>query len=131
MRKMLLVFSHKLTDEQIRDANETLKVTKFVSLPEELQRLWMNITPDLESIKDGLNPICKWIQENAKNDDYVLIQGDFGATCFVVYFTFKAGKVPIYATTERQVIESKLDDNVIKTERVFRHKRFRKYEMGC
>ncbi len=40
MGKMFLLFSHRLTDEQIRDAKENLAVIEFIALPKDLQYLW-------------------------------------------------------------------------------------------
>ena len=57
--KMFLLFSHQLTDEQKKDAIENLKVTKFISLPEKLQKLWSNIPPEIESLGEYLNDIKK------------------------------------------------------------------------
>ena len=57
MNKMYLLFSHKLTNEQIDDANTNLKVYDFVSLPETLQTLWSNIPPELENLDNYLSSL--------------------------------------------------------------------------
>ena len=62
------------------------------------------------------------------NSDFVLIQGDFGAVYLMVNFAFSLGLIPVYATTERIVVEKRMQDNTVKSERIFKHKMFRRYE---
>lgn len=127
---MLLVFSHQLTEEQKHDAIYNLNINEFISMPKDLQNLWMNIPPTLTSLEKYLKPICNWIKEVSKESDYILIHGDFGAVYLMVNYAFSKGLIPIYATTERKVVEKRLPDGSIKFERVFKHKIFRKYEKG-
>ena len=124
--KMFLLFSHSLTDEQIKDGIENLKVTKFISLPENLQKIWSNIPPDIENISNYLSPIMDFLEKNAKSNDYILIQGDFGATYIMVNWAFERGLIPVYATTKRIVKEINKNGKII-TIREFFHCRFRKY----
>ncbi len=130
MPKMLLVFSHELTDEQRVDAVQHLNIDEVVAMPESLKKLWMNIPPGLTSLKEYLKPICNWIKEVAEKEDVVLIHGDFGATYILVNCSFKLNLIPIYATTERAVNEQRNPDGTVKIERVFKHKMFRRYEKG-
>lgn len=88
-KNMLLVFSHKLTDEQIKDAKENLNIKKFISLPENLQNIWSNIPPERVNIDKELEKIKKWIKENSNSRDYVLVQGDFGSTYKIVEYCKK------------------------------------------
>ena len=101
MAKLFLLFSHKLTEDQINDAKESLKADEFVYLPEILQKIWSNINPEGGLDKIPLNKICEWLEKEAKKNDFVLIQGDFGATVYSVDFCFKNSLLPIYATTKR------------------------------
>lgn len=126
---MLLLLSHKLTEEQKESANADLNVREFLEMPEELRNLWKNIPPTKPSLSDCLKPLRKWIKENADPKDYVLIQGDFGATYSMVNYAFSVGLIPVYSTTERNVVEKQLSNNTVKTERIFQHKIFRRYEM--
>ena len=130
MCKMLLLLSHKLTEDQKEDANTALGVREFLALPDDLQNLWMQITPTKPVLSEYLEPIRSWINENAGHSDYVLIQGDFGAVYLMVNYAFSVGLIPVYATTERMVVEKLMPDNVVKSERVFKHKMFRRYENG-
>ncbi|HAS47295.1 MAG TPA: hypothetical protein DCS93_42860 [Microscillaceae bacterium] len=126
---LFLIFSHELTQEQVDDATQRQNVTKFVPLPEPLQELWKNIPPELDSLEAYLAPIVAWINKHCKaNEDLVLIQGDFGATYFLVnHCLIHHYARPVYATTERQVVEEQQKDGTVITKRVFKHKKFRKY----
>ena len=125
--KMFLLFSHNLTDDQINDARENLKVDKFIYLPKELQNIWSNIPPEIEDITDYLKPIKEFLKNNANDGDYVLIQGDFGATYNMVNYAFENNLIPIYATTKR-VVKEVIEDGKVITIREFKHCRFRKYK---
>ena len=122
--KMYLLFSHKLTNEQIEDAKK-LGVDEFVYLPEDLQKKFSNVPPELESIKKYAKDFEKFL-EKAKNGDYVLIQGDFGLTCHLVNFSKNRGLIPVYATTKRISKDMKKDGKIIKMSE-FKHIKFRKY----
>jgi hypothetical protein len=126
MKKMFLLFSHTLTNEQIEDAKKSLGVGEFVSLSDDLQKLWSNIPPDITDLDSYLKPIKDWLQNRVNKDDYVLIQGDFGATCKMVAFVKEIGAKAVYATTKRDVQEKKIDGKIIKTS-VFKHIIFREF----
>ncbi len=127
MRKIFLIFSHELTEEQKFDLYKNWQVQEFVTLPAYLQALWSNIPPELESLDVYLTPLFEWLREKALPQDLVLIQGDFGAVYLAVQKAFELGLVPIYATTSREVRETKLADGSIRQERLFKHVRFRVY----
>ena len=125
-RLMFLLFSHTLTPLQIEDAKDSLSVEEFIYLPFTLQRIWSSIPPDVEDIRDLLKPIEEFLKQNSKKDDYVLIQGDFGATCYMVSFVKKIGLIPIYSTNKRVAKEIKEGDKLIKISE-FEHTRYREY----
>ena len=126
MKKMFLLFSHDLTPIQKEDAKENLAVTEFVRLPVNLQKLWSNIPPYLESLSDYLAPLKEYIQTQAKQGDIFLIQGDFGGSCEMVQFVKKLGFIAVHATTKRDSVEKIVDGKIVKTSR-FEHVIFRKY----
>lgn len=129
MKNLFLLFSHHITEEQFQDARQSLGITDFIRLPEDLQKRFSNVPADLETIDEYLQPILDWIDEYcASHKDYILIQGDFGATYFLVDYCKKRNyATPIYATTERKSVEEVQEDGSIKTQRIFKHKRFRLY----
>lgn len=127
IRQMILIFSHKLTEIQVKDAKFNLKVKKFIYLSDELQNIWSNIDPHEECIKDKLRGIFKWIEKNANRGDYVLIHGDLGATYQLVEYCKAKGLRPIYSTTKREAIERRKDDNSLMLGHKVPHVRYREY----
>jgi hypothetical protein len=127
MPKLFLLFSHALSAQQQADARQTLGIEKFVALPEELQPLWSDVPPELESIVDHVRPVLEWLGARARPGDYVLAQGDFGAVYLAVTYAEQHGFIPVYATTKRQAIETPQPDGTVQVQRTFRHVRFRTY----
>lgn len=125
LKKLFLIFNHTLTEEQIFDAKENLKVTEILSLPEELQKQWSNFPPDTE--ETDTSAIENWLSENSEKNDWVLVQGDFGATYKLVNFAFSRKLIPVYATTKRVTLEKISPDGEIEKTSVFKHVRFRKF----
>jgi len=127
MNSLYLIFNHRLTFEQEQAARESLGVDQTISLPSELKDLWSDIPPDIPSLTHYLNPIQDWLSIQAEKNDYVLIQGDFGACYLMVNFAFEHGLIPIYSTTQRHAVEEHNPDGSVKLVRQFRHQIFRKY----
>jgi hypothetical protein len=129
MKNLHLFFSHKLTDEQIADAREHWGVSAFVPLPDDLQKMFSNVPPDFDAagLRAYSEPLYAYIREYVHTGDCVLVQGDFGLTFLLVNFLIQHGAIPLYATTERASLDVKNPDGSITTQRIFRHKIFRKY----
>jgi hypothetical protein len=123
---MFLIFSHTITQYQIKDAKNSLGIETFVYLPQELQKLWSNIPPDISDIGKFLEPIKNYLKQNLQPNDYVLVQGDFGATCKIASFVKTLNAKPIYATTIRDAQEKIIDGKVVKTS-TFKHIMFRSF----
>lgn len=128
MPKLLLIFSHKLTDQQIKDAEETLVITEFIYLPDHLQVQWSNVNPCGDLPEELFSRLKQWLIENAESGDYVLIQGDFGATYITVDMAFELGLIPIYATTERISKEIANQNSEIERKQIFKHVCYREYK---
>ena len=126
-RALFVVMNHALTEEQIEDAEHSLGVGKTIYMPEDLKKIWENILPDKPGIKHLLAPFDRWLEDAARKDDLALIQGDFGACYLMVNLVLAKGLVPVYATTKRAVVEIHQTDGSVRSERYFRHVRFRKY----
>lgn len=118
-KKLILLFSHKLTPQQLKDAEEKLNCKEIVYLNEELSKLWQNILPetDIQVFKD-------FLMENGN----VLIQGEWGTVYNMVNFAKEKNMIPIYSSTARKVVEEKSssENQVIKTS-VFEHRGFYRY----
>ena len=126
MKKLILLFSHNMTDTQKQDAQSSFEVGEFVTLPDALQQLWSNVPAELENLDDYLEPVRNYLVETIESDDMVLVQGDFGATYAMASFVKSINGVAIYATTKRNVEEKEIDGKIVKTS-VFEHVRFRKF----
>lgn len=127
MKKMILLFSHKLSDEQRRDAQSKLGVTEFIILPDELQKVWSNVPSNLDSILQILQPVKMFLLENSSVNDTVLIHGDFGMVYNMVNFCKQNKLIPVYATTKRDSVEYVKNNKTLK-ESIFEFRRFREYE---
>lgn len=126
-KSLFLIFNHTFTDSQHTDAEASLSVERIVSLPEELQALWSSIPPQAKEIRPVLEPIRDWLASEAREGDFVLIQGDFGATYLMVQWALELGLIPVYSTTVREADEELQPDGTVKLTHRFQHRMFRKY----
>ncbi len=126
-KKMILLFSHKLTKPQIKEAKSILKIDEFVSLPYKYQKKWSNIPTHLDDISDYLQDITNWLNKIIKHQDYILIQGEFGAAHYMVNFAIKNKLTPVYSTTKRVHKEIQLSNGEVEIKKIFQHIMFRKY----
>ena len=127
MTNLYLVFNHTLTTLQESSAKTSLGVARVIDLPPFLKDLWSVVPPELPGLLDYLKPLKEWLVERARFSDYILIQGDFGATYQMVNFAFERGLIPLYSTTNRDALEEHGPDGAVKLVHRFRHIRFRKY----
>ena len=115
-----LLFSHTLTKEQISEVKNNLACDAIISLPQDLQELWSNIPSELDSLFFYLSPIKEYLCSNLNKKDYVLVQGDFGATYTMINYIKELGATPVYSTTKREVVEIHHGDSVAK-QSFFKH----------
>ncbi len=127
MSKLIPLLNHTLTKEQILDAYNTLNIDSVVNTPDEIKKLWANVPVRDTSLSKFLKPIFSWIKNVGDREDYVLVQGDFGATYLVVRFAMKHCLIPIYSTTKRIAKEEILDSGEVKLNHIFLHMGFRMY----
>ncbi|HQM85960.1 MAG TPA: CRISPR-associated protein Csx20 [bacterium] len=127
MPNLFLLFSHSLTPEQEHEIEKKLKVGFITPLPTDIQKIWSNIKPKGELDIEPLKEITSWLEDFATMGDFVLIQGEFGATVYLVNFCFDAGLIPIYATTKRVYEEHTNSDGTVERKHIFKHVNFRRY----
>jgi hypothetical protein len=125
--RLFLLFNHELTPTQRQAALEELGVGELTPLPPALQRLWRQIPAEVPELAAYLRPLREWLAAQARQGDFVLIQGDFGATCLMVQYAQEQGLIPVYATTRRVSRDEPQPDGSVRTTRCFEHRRFRKY----
>ncbi len=128
MKKIFILISHPLNQSQKDNILSQLNIDNIVLLPEELLKQWSSIPPEMESIKEIILPIKNFLDENAKSGDYVLVQGDMGATYIVVNYAFEKGLIPCYSTTKRITLREENNQDTINLSKQFKHIIFRKYE---
>ena len=124
MKKFVSIMNHKLTEDQIKDAQsfngEALEVI-------ELQSELVNPTSSTEEVYAQARRILSQLPADTA---YVNVMGDFGMTVAEVLL-LKSGEygqiVPVYATTHRQAQEVKQPDGSIIKTSVFKHVKFRAY----
>lgn len=121
MRKLLLLFSHKLTEKQLIDVKETLKCDEIIYLPENLKERWQNM-----DIEENLDEFKKFLENLTSEGDYVLVQGEWGATYQIINYCKAKKLIPIYSSTKREVEERKEGESIIKLSK-FKHRGFVKY----
>lgn len=126
-KSLILLFNHRLTKKQEMSARQTLNVARIVEPPDDLAQLWRHVPPEQAEIQAYLAPIRQWLTSKASAGDYVLIQGDFGATYLMVAFAMENGYFPIYSTTYRMAVEEDEKDDSVKVTHNFEHRIFRKY----
>ncbi len=127
MADLYLVFNHTLTTLQESSAKTSLGVARVIDLPPFLKDLWSLVPPELSGLLNYLKPLKEWLVERARFSDYILIQGDFGATYLMVRFALEKGLIPIYSTTGREAAEEHKEDGSVTLTHHFRHVRYRKY----
>lgn len=126
MKNFIVLMSHDMSKEQKLDAQNSLDISNIVEAPKNIKSIWANINPVGNLDQAELSKITNWIEQNSNTDDYILVQGEFGATFYIVDYCFKKGLIPVYATTKRRVTETREGDKVI-TNRIFVHEGYRKY----
>ena len=122
-----ILISHPLSDIQRDQAGQQFGILDFRIPPEPLLAKWRSVPPEIDSLRSYASPFLSWLSE-ANTGYYAMIQGEFGMTRRLTDFCFKHDLIPIYATTQRNVVEKKLPDGRTETRRTFSHIRFRKYE---
>lgn len=128
MPNLLILFNHTLTKTQISDARTSLGVNEIIEPSEKVRRYWRTIPPKIASLQGHLEPVRKWLADNATTGDLVLIQGEFGAIWIMVNFAFECGLIPIYSTTRREAVEKHDEDGSVQISHTFDHVRYRRYE---
>ena len=123
MKKMFVLISHGLTQEQKSQALKVFGVENIINIADDA---WSNISPSDENILYVLNRYKKELMLEAEAGDILLVQGDFGATYNMINFAKNIGLKTIYATTKRVVQELIIDGKSV-TRREFKHEKFREY----
>src|SRR5690606_17637582 len=119
LKRMALLFSHTLTEEQKREAREKWEVGTFLPLPADLQSRWSQVPPEGPSPEEWRKWVLEgWTRGNGPGDVGV-VQGEFGAVYLVVSWCDRESRIPVYATTARRYESRKLPDGTVKHIHIF------------
>ena len=120
MPKLINITNHRLTSEQVHDANKSLNVTTIIEMPKYLKDKWGAIPTDINavSLDEFLTPFKNYIDDISEKNDYLFIMGESGATFNLCLYAHKKGRIAIHSTTRR---ENKNDLTI------YSHIRFREY----
>lgn len=127
MRNFYLIFSHKLTDVQIQEIKNVLKCSNIVEMPDNLKNQWSAIPPEGELDKQIIKLFTDYLDKEAREEDYVLVSGEFGMTYAVVSHCFDKGLIPVYAASKRINEERINSEGEVEIQKVFRHVNFRRF----
>lgn len=126
MKRMFLLFSHKLFPAQISDAKRTWGVEDFVALPNELQAQFSQVPTNLTSLDTYGQQILDWLmQQQITDEDYLLIQGEYGLTYWLVSHCKTNNWQVLHTTTPRKIMS---EDNSFTITRQIEPQSFRYYE---
>ena len=123
MKQAFVLLNHTLTGAQVAELEQRFGAEKIVNIPEDLQKRWANVPPEIESLEGWLQPFRDFLSAAGKSDDIAVIQGDFGATFSLVNFSLSLGLVPLYAASKRESSENTKGKKIS----LFRHVKFRRY----
>lgn len=129
MPKTYCLLNHKLTENQINELKEKYNSEEIFYPDAELSSLWSQIKPTEKIDKFVIYKVLYWLEKACIND-YLIIQGEYCVTFFIVDWALKNGLIPMCAVTKRVESERIEGEQVIK-KHVFEHVCFRKYEYFC
>lgn len=126
MPKAYCLLNHELTQNQILELKEKYLIENIIYPSVELSKIWGQI-PATELLDLGvINSVIEWLF-NAKKDDVLIVQGEFGSTFMLVDYALKKGLIPLHAVTKRIAKESR-EGEIVHRQYIFEHVCFRKYE---
>lgn len=124
--RLHLLLNHTPTEEQRLDALSALRVSELVSAPADVQAIWGDVDPDAPDVGVLVSTLGERLSSTLSDGDIVWVQGEAGLTHGLVAELSLRGHRCVYATTRRVVRQEETPDGV-RTERIFRHVRFRDY----
>ena len=122
---MFVAFSHKLTKEQIEDAESSLGVTSFVYPSEDIQKQMMNVSDELDP-KEIRELGWRIVAEAMEADcEYFFFAGQPELLTYCISRVLhEKYMIPVNSVTKRKSIETEENGVVTKTS-IFEHVRWR------
>jgi len=125
--KVFVIMSHPLSVEQEGELHTRFAPEEILFLPESLKSTWTSIPSLGPWNPEWIEDILTWLKGEMVPGDIAIVQGEYGATFFLVNWLKERGIDSYYATTERQAIETIREDGSVEMKKIFRHVNFRQY----
>lgn len=125
--KVFIIMTHNLLDVQINELQQRMNVNEIIYLPEKLKKDFMQISNSNTKNIKLINEIKSFININKTKGDYVLVQGEYGITNYIVNWCFKNELIPIYDAKERAYNEEDLENGSVPNKNIFNYIKFEKY----
>lgn len=126
MANGLCLLNHTLTEQQLLELREKMVVQKILYPYEDLQAKWALIPTDEVLPIAYYSEFIHWIDESSHEGDYIILQGEFGSTFYLVEYVFNRGLIPLHSVTQRVAEEFRQNEVITRTYR-FKHVCFRRY----
>ncbi|AEF81047.1 CRISPR-associated protein Csx20 [Leadbettera azotonutricia] len=120
------LLNHALTENQKAELANDFGCENCIYPSEELKALWSAVPTDKFLTQAHLEPFASWLSE-AKADDVVVLQGEFGMTFALVDYALGRRLVPVHAVTKR-IAKEERDGELVHRSYVFEHVCFRRYK---
>ncbi len=99
---IIIITNEKLQDEEKNKIIDKYKIKKIKLLPEGTQKKWNEIDTNTDISHKNLNDMKTMIEKNIGEGDYILIQGEPGATFKIVSWAKEEGFIPIYSFINKE-----------------------------
>ena len=117
--------SHDLDKIQKEELKERYEVEEIIFLPENLQKIWSNVYCD-ENYEKDLEKLKIFMNNNLKEKDCIIAQGNWGYVYTLVTEAKKNGFIPLYGFSYRDG-----EDKIVNGEKIriskFKHVKFMEY----
>ena len=94
-KKVLALISHQILPEQEQELINIFKIGEIKFLPENLQQIWSNVLYD-DNYYTNLNEIIDYMLSILNEEDYVIVQGNWGYVYKLVEEAKKNKIIPLY-----------------------------------
>ncbi len=124
MGNCFVLLNHVFSAEQVVELKNKRHLV-MVEPPHRVRQIWAQIPPEGERL--DLSLIEEWLDKESKKGDLVWVQGEFGATFYMVTYCLQKELIPVYSTTRRISEENYKPDGTVERRHLFKHIGFRRY----
>lgn len=124
-KKVLALISHQILPEQEKELKNRFEIVEIKFLPENLQQIWSNVLYD-DKYYTNLNEMIDYMLSILNEEDYVIVQGNWGYVYKLVEEAKKNKIIPLYAFSVRDSSEDIINGEVVKITK-FKHQCFVEY----